>query len=64
MTGFLNARGGRIAYEQTGQGPWLCVPGLGDLRGHGESSINWTFYSQVSVGADLIALIRHLGGHP
>lgn len=27
MTGFLNARGGRIAYEQTGQGSWLRVPG-------------------------------------
>ena len=33
-----------------------------DLRGHGESSTGWDAYTQTSIGADVIALIRHLGG--
>lgn len=35
-----------------------------DLRGHGESSRGWNSYSQVSLGHDMSALIRHLGGGP
>lgn len=39
-----------------------------DLRGHGESSMNWTSHdgseaiSRTDVAGDLLALIRHLGG--
>lgn len=33
-----------------------------DVRGHGESSTGWPTYAAREVGADLIALVRHLGG--
>ncbi|NYI06217.1 alpha/beta fold hydrolase [Allostreptomyces psammosilenae] len=33
-----------------------------DLRGHGESSAHWDSYGHSDLGADLLALIRHLGG--
>jgi pimeloyl-ACP methyl ester carboxylesterase len=33
-----------------------------DLRGHGESSTVWSSYTRADTAADLIALIRHLGG--
>lgn len=33
-----------------------------DLRGHGESSMNWPSYTRTDTANDLIALIRHLGG--
>jgi pimeloyl-ACP methyl ester carboxylesterase len=33
-----------------------------DVRGYGESSAGWPDYRVDSVGADLVALIRHLGG--
>jgi pimeloyl-ACP methyl ester carboxylesterase len=33
-----------------------------DLRGLGESSVGWSDYSAAAVGADIVALIRHLGG--
>lgn len=33
-----------------------------DLRGHGESSARWDDYSPEAVGADLLALVEHLGG--
>jgi pimeloyl-ACP methyl ester carboxylesterase len=33
-----------------------------DVRGYGESTAAWPDYSLESVGADLLALIRHLGG--
>ncbi|MER5649824.1 alpha/beta hydrolase [Streptosporangium sp. NPDC002524] len=33
-----------------------------DVRGHGESSTGWPDYSPRSVGSDLLALVRHLGG--
>ena len=32
-----------------------------DVRGHGESSVNWTDYSARAVGSDALALIQHLG---
>ena len=32
-----------------------------DLPGHGESSADWPAYSAAIVGADIVALIRHLG---
>jgi pimeloyl-ACP methyl ester carboxylesterase len=32
-----------------------------DLRGLGESTVGWSDYSAASVGADIVALIRHLG---
>src|ERR1700687_5203890 len=32
-----------------------------DVRGHGQSSVNWPDYSAASVGADIVALIRLLG---
>src|SRR5271156_2540608 len=32
-----------------------------DLPGHGESSVDWPEYSPAIVGADIVALIRHLG---
>src|SRR6266404_8199309 len=32
-----------------------------DLRGHGQSSADWPDYSAASVGADIVALIHHLG---
>jgi pimeloyl-ACP methyl ester carboxylesterase len=33
-----------------------------DARGHGESSAPWSTYSQEAQGADVLALVRHLGG--
>ena len=33
-----------------------------DLRGHGESSINWDSYSHADTAGDLIAVIQKLGG--
>ncbi|MEV0618328.1 alpha/beta hydrolase [Nonomuraea sp. NPDC050404] len=33
-----------------------------DLRGHGESSAEWTSYTRTDTAGDLLALIRHLGG--
>src|SRR5215510_10004462 len=33
-----------------------------DIRGHGESSTGWDSYTQTSIGTDILALIRHLGG--
>lgn len=32
-----------------------------DVRGHGESSVDWTDYSARAVGSDVLALIQHLG---
>ncbi|MEU5867345.1 alpha/beta hydrolase [Nonomuraea sp. NPDC047529] len=33
-----------------------------DLRGHGESSLDWPSYTRADVADDLLALVRHLGG--
>lgn len=33
-----------------------------DVRGHGESSVGWADVSVAGVGADILALIKHLGG--
>lgn len=33
-----------------------------DVRGHGESSVDWASYAEAEVAGDLIALARHLGG--
>lgn len=33
-----------------------------DLRGCGESSVDWPSYSRTDIAGDLIALVRHLGG--
>ncbi|MET7458902.1 alpha/beta hydrolase [Nonomuraea sp. NPDC005501] len=33
-----------------------------DMRGHGESSLDWPSYTRTDVAGDLLALIRHLGG--
>ncbi len=35
-----------------------------DLRGHGESSPNWTDFSVAGVGSDILALAKALGGGP
>lgn len=35
-----------------------------DLRGHGESSAHWKEYSIASIGADLLALLKHLDAGP
>lgn len=35
-----------------------------DLRGHGGSSVGWASYSRKASGADLLALIDHLGAGP
>jgi pimeloyl-ACP methyl ester carboxylesterase len=32
-----------------------------DLRGQGESSVDWPAYSPALVGADIVAIVRHLG---
>lgn len=32
-----------------------------DLRGMGDSSVNWPDYSPVAVGGDIVAMVRHLG---
>ncbi len=32
-----------------------------DLPGHGESSVDWPDYSPALVGADIVAMVRHLG---
>lgn len=50
----------------SGVAPLLVAAGFRvasmDQRGHGESSIGWASYSRTDAAADLIALIRHLGG--
>lgn len=33
-----------------------------DLRGHGDSGTGWSSYTRTDTAADLLALIRHLGG--
>ncbi|GAA2131371.1 alpha/beta fold hydrolase [Glycomyces algeriensis] len=33
-----------------------------DMRGHGESTVDWASYTRTDVAEDLLALIRHLGG--
>ncbi|WP_028644920.1 alpha/beta fold hydrolase [Nocardioides sp. URHA0020] len=33
-----------------------------DIRGCGDSSVEWDDYSRTSIGADLVTLVRHLGG--
>jgi pimeloyl-ACP methyl ester carboxylesterase len=33
-----------------------------DVRGHGESSIDWPDFSVAGIGDDILALIRHLNG--
>ena len=33
-----------------------------DQRGHGESSVGWTSYTRTDSAADLLAVVRHLGG--
>ncbi|MEV0150966.1 MULTISPECIES: alpha/beta hydrolase [unclassified Nonomuraea] len=33
-----------------------------DMRGHGESSLDWPSYTRTDVADDLLALVRHLGG--
>jgi pimeloyl-ACP methyl ester carboxylesterase len=35
-----------------------------DVRGHGESSIDWPDFSVVAIGSDILALIRHLNAGP
>lgn len=35
-----------------------------DLRGHGESSPNWSGHSVAEVGEDILALVRHLDAGP
>jgi len=33
-----------------------------DLRGCGDSSVGWSGYSRTDIAADVVALVRHLGG--
>ena len=35
-----------------------------DLRGHGESSVGWAEHTPESLGRDMLALVRELGGGP
>ncbi|SCL63645.1 Pimeloyl-ACP methyl ester carboxylesterase [Micromonospora citrea] len=35
-----------------------------DVRGHGDSSAGWSSYAPAEVGADLLAVVRALGGGP
>ncbi|RKN39147.1 alpha/beta fold hydrolase [Micromonospora endolithica] len=35
-----------------------------DIRGHGRSSAGWPSYAPAEVGADLVAVVRDLGGGP
>jgi pimeloyl-ACP methyl ester carboxylesterase len=35
-----------------------------DIRGHGETSIEWGAYTQAALGDDAAALVEHLGGGP
>jgi pimeloyl-ACP methyl ester carboxylesterase len=35
-----------------------------DLRGHGESTVGWPEYTVPAVGADILALVRHLDAGP
>ncbi|MFI7603845.1 alpha/beta fold hydrolase [Micromonospora sp. NPDC049366] len=35
-----------------------------DVRGHGDSSVDWPSYAPVEVAADLLAVVRDLGGGP
>jgi len=35
-----------------------------DLRGVGESTVEWPDYSDAAIGTDMTALVNHLGGGP
>jgi len=35
-----------------------------DVRGHGETSVQWPDYSVGAIGNDMVALIRHLNSGP
>ncbi|MEU5548452.1 MULTISPECIES: alpha/beta fold hydrolase [unclassified Micromonospora] len=35
-----------------------------DVRGHGDSSVGWPSYAPAEVGADLLAVVRDIGGGP
>lgn len=35
-----------------------------DVRGHGETSVKWPDYTVAAIGADMLALIRHLNAGP
>ena len=60
---FLSRPEGRISYTVEGSGPLVVlVPGMGDLRGHGDSDTTFTVHGDVATGGDLLALIDHLGG--
>ena len=85
-TEYVEAGGGRIAYDVIGDGPLVVLsPGLADtrqtfrflaplianagyrvasvdLRGHGDSSVNWDSYTRTDTAADLIRVIEKLGG--
>ncbi len=87
-TKYLNQENGKIAYDDTGNGPLVvCVPSMGDMRGEyrflipqlieagyraasmdvrgmGETSVEWDDYTVAGVGADIIALIRELNAGP
>ncbi|GAA5197707.1 alpha/beta hydrolase [Rugosimonospora acidiphila] len=87
-TQFLDVPDGRIAFDDTGDGPLVvCIPAMGDiraeyrflaprlvsagyrvvtfdLRGLGESSVNWPEYGSAPTARDLMALLRHLDAGP
>lgn len=62
----VRARHGRHAGHLPAPGPLLVDAGYQvatvDIRGHGESTTGWGSYTQTSMGTDIVALIRHLGG--
>lgn len=59
---------GALRQEYRFLGPELVKVGYHavavDLRGQGESSLNWPAYDVPSVGQDILALIQHFGGQP
>ncbi len=47
-TRYLDVEGGRIAYDDVGEGPPLvATPAMLDQRGMGESSATWPAYGSV-----------------
>ena len=59
---------GALRHEYRFLGPQLARAGFRavavDLRGQGESSTHWPAYDVVSVGNDILALIKHFGDQP
>lgn len=63
ITSYLTRPEGRIGYDLAAEGPLVVlVPGMGDLRGQGDSDATFPSYGDEETADDVAALIGELGG--